>query len=99
MEHYPRDPASFAELRIEIIRSSVRDSKSEFVRDSEYRVRITNGAIEEAEDPFRIPLSAWEIEAARDASSSSPVIQRSWATQTADFTMDVGARLFDSLFA
>jgi CHAT domain len=91
----PDDPASPAELRIDI--TPITSTSS--VRGSEYELLITAPDGASTRGIFRAPLSAWEIEAARDASSRTPAIQRSWATQTADFTTDVGTRLFDSLFA
>ena len=77
-----------------------RSSLAPSSEQGEYRYEIRSPEFDEyAGQPFRVPLSAWEIEAARDAASSTPAVQRSWMTQTADFTKDVGARLFDSLFA
>lgn len=90
MEPNPEESASVAELRIDIIRSSERAN--------DYARRITAPDGTSVQEPFRVPLSPWEIEAVRDAGSGSPGIQRSWATQTADFFKEIGTRLFDSLF-
>jgi hypothetical protein len=85
------DQASLPELRIEISRGPGP------VGEYDLQVTAPDGAT--ARGPFFAPLSEEEIQAVRTASSGVPHIQRSWATQTADFALATGARLFDSVFA